>query len=379
MNFLPLSDLSIYIDITNCFKYSFLNKILSELNCYLEALSYPKIRTLYIKHQKDLSFINEANLESFLASLSESIDLVQLSEFTFEVYSRGVTPSFLRILNNFSVSRISLNIKSFSQKFLGIMGASRVSFKKVNAVIDNIRRFNFDLNIDLNIQIPYQEKMELKRDLVRLVGFVPEHICLSEISIDEKNFIKNLFGDTSCEDEDQAEDFWFYALDFLESSGYINYEISNFALKGHESKHNLRYWRLEPYLGLGMNSVSLLIGTCGNEFTALIRKDDNFLESEKSSATFEMISNLDFFIFHFMTNLGTRDGLSISVLERRFRYNREDFVKFIDYLLSLNKEVIFSNNILYLNGYERFKLDFYLHLIREYLLSNSFKVNFKFL
>ena len=149
--------------------------------------------------------------------------------------------------------------------------------KKVNIAVDNIRKFNFDLNIDLNIHIPYQEKKHLKLDLVRLMGCTPEHICLSEIPIEERNFVTNIFQDVVCDDnKDRAEDFWFYALDFLENNGYINYEISNFALKGYESKHNLRYWELKPYLGLGMKSVSLLIGVDGDEFKAIIRKDNNF-------------------------------------------------------------------------------------------------------
>ncbi|AYE36759.1 HemN-related non-iron pseudo-SAM protein PsgB [Borrelia turcica IST7] len=379
MKFLPLSDLSVYIDLTDCFEYSYYGKVLSELGCYLKNLGYPKVKTLYVKYE-DLPYRSGSHLEPFLASLSESINFIELDEFTFEVRPQDITPSLLGILNDFSVSRISLDVKSFSSKFLGIMGASHISFKKVNIAVDNIRKFNFDLNIDLNIQIPYQEKKHLKLDLVRLVGCTPEHICLSEIPIEERNFITNIFVDVVCDNnKDSAEDFWFYALDFLENNGYINYEISNFALKGHESKHNLRYWELKPYLGLGMKSVSLLIGVDGDEFKAIIRKDNNFLSIEESSASFEILSDLDFFIYHFMTNFGTKKGLDISLLERRFIYEQRDFVKFIEHLLSLNKAVIFSNNILYLDGHERFRLDFYLRVIREYLTNNSFKVKFKLL
>ncbi|WAZ71624.1 hypothetical protein O5404_00985 [Borrelia miyamotoi] len=77
-------------------------------------------------------------------------------------------------------------------------------------------------------------------------------------------------------DEAKFEDFWFYALYFLESNGYMNYEISNFALKGCESKHNLRYWGLKPYLDLGIDSVGLLIGTKGDNLKAIMRRDDAF-------------------------------------------------------------------------------------------------------
>ncbi|BCR19597.1 hypothetical protein BmHoA_00673 [Borrelia miyamotoi] len=110
-----------------------------------------------------------------------------------------------------------------------------------------------------------------------------------------------------------------------------------------------------------------------------MRRDDTSLSSKESSATFEILSDLGFFICHCMTNLGTKNGLDISVLKCRFIYNQEDFFKFIDYLLSLSRAVVFSNDVIYLDGYEKFKLNLYLRLIRDYLVNNCFKVNFKFL
>ncbi|AHH08625.1 HemN-related non-iron pseudo-SAM protein PsgB [Borrelia anserina] len=379
MNFLCLSDLSIYIDLTRCLNYVFFDKILKELSYYLKVLGFSKIKTLYIKYYKyeTLEFGNGFDLKYFLISLSENFDFSKLDEFTFELHPGEITPSLLTILNDFSVSRISLDIKSFSSKFLRIMGASRIPMGKLGTAIDNIHRFNFDLNIDLNVNIPYQEKIDLKKDLVSVIACAPGHVCLSEVLIDEGHYI---FNNVSFNyDEAKAEDFWFYAVDFLQSNGYMNYEISNFALKGHESKHNLRYWALKPYLGLGLNSVSLLIAAKGDGLEPVIRRDDDFLGNEEASAVFESLSDLDFFICHFITNLGTKTGLDVSVLKRRFIYDQKDFGKFIDYLLSLSKAIVFSNDILYLDGHERFKLNFYLRLIREYLVNTSFKVNFKLL
>ncbi|AAX17973.1 HemN-related non-iron pseudo-SAM protein PsgB [Borrelia turicatae] len=379
MNFLRLTDLSIYIDLTKCFSYVFFDKILQELSYYLKVLGSPQIKTLYIKYETS-GLGNDSDLESFLTSLSQNFDFLTLDEFTFELHPLEITLSLLAILNDFSVSRISIDIKSFSSKLLKVMGVYEISVAEINNAVNGIRKFDFDLNIDLNVNIPYQEKMHLRNDLVKLVACAPEHICLSEILVDGENCIIDFFKDVSSNyNEAKAEDFWFYAFDFLESNGYMNYEISNFALKGHESKHNLRYWELKPYLGLGVNSVSLLVISKGDGLKAVIKMDDNFLGVGKSTAAFEILSDLDFFICHFITNLGTKKGLEVSVLKRRFIYNQEDFCNFINYLLRLSKGVVFSNDILYLDGHERFKLDFYLRLIREYLVSNSFKVNFKFL
>ncbi|WAZ84953.1 hypothetical protein [Borrelia miyamotoi] len=120
-----MSDLSICIDLTRCFSYAVLNKILRELYFDLEILCFPKINTLYIKYET-LGFGNSSGLEFFLASLSENCNFVKLDEFTFELHPDEVTLYLLSILNDFSVSRVSLDINSFASKFLGVMDAFRV-------------------------------------------------------------------------------------------------------------------------------------------------------------------------------------------------------------------------------------------------------------
>ncbi|BCR19595.1 hypothetical protein BmHoA_00671 [Borrelia miyamotoi] len=80
-----MSDLSIYIDLTRCFSYDFLNKILRGLYFYLEVLGFPKINTLYIKYET-LYFDNSSGLEFFLASLSDNCNFVKLDEFIFELH-----------------------------------------------------------------------------------------------------------------------------------------------------------------------------------------------------------------------------------------------------------------------------------------------------
>ena len=88
------------------------------------------------------------------------------------------------------------------------------------------------MNIDLNICIPYQEKVHLKNNLERLLAFSPKHICLSEFLLDEENYIVHYSQDVCLvNNQTKSENFWLYALNFLEFNGYINYEILNFVLK----------------------------------------------------------------------------------------------------------------------------------------------------
>ncbi len=175
-----------------------------------------------------------------------------------------------------------------------------------------------------------------------------------------------------------SEKLWFYALDCLESNGYINYEITNFMLKGHESKHNKLNWELKPYLGLGLHAVSLLFcNDKNNNVRALIRKDSGFVKANNHLAKFELLEDLEFFIYHFIQGLGTIQGVNLRSLRLRFEYNEKQFFQFINYCSNLSKKFVVDNNIMLLKGRERFKLDFYLVKIMNYFNDNFLKVKFR--
>ncbi|MCD2349503.1 HemN-related non-iron pseudo-SAM protein PsgB, partial [Borreliella americana] len=220
---------------------------------------------------------------------------------------------------------------------------------------------------------PLQKKLHLKRDLKELLSYMPEHICFSDFICEEEGFILRDFYNGI-----DSEKLWFYALDCLESSGYINYEITNFALKGHESKHNKLNWELKPYLGLGSHAVSLLFcNDKNNNVRALIRKAGSFVKANNHLVAFELLEDLEFFVYHFIQGLGTIQGVSLRALRLRFEYNEKQFLQFINYCSTLSRKFVFDDNIILLRGRERFKLDFYLVKIINYFNDNFFKVKFR--
>ncbi|WNY65184.1 HemN-related non-iron pseudo-SAM protein PsgB [Borreliella carolinensis] len=370
---LPLVELSLYINVSFCCKdFSIFNRILEELKCHLTLLGYPIIKTLYIKHV-DFCLCNQDNLKCIFTSLSKYINLALLEEFTLEIIPGYVDFEKFKLLDEFCISRINLSVQSFSLELRKILGMPKISYEKLNILINNIRKFPFDLNIDMTINIPLQKKSHLKRDLKELLSYMPEHICFNDFICEEEDFVLKDFDNGI-----DSEKLWFYALNCLESNGYINYEITNFALKGHESKHNKLNWKLKPYLGLGEHAVSLLFcNDKNNNVKALIRKTGGFVKANNRLVTFELLDDLQFFIYHFIQGLGSIQGVSLRDLRLRFEYDEEQFFKFINYCATLSRKFIFDNNIMLLKGCERFKLDFYLVKIINYFNDNFFKVKFR--
>ncbi|WPM05682.1 HemN-related non-iron pseudo-SAM protein PsgB [Borreliella sinica] len=374
VDLLPLAELSLYINVSCCCKdFSIFNRILEELKYHLTFLGRPIIKTLYIKHV-DFLLCSQDDLEFIFTSLSKYINLALLEEFTLEIIPEGyVDFAKFKLLYEFCITRINLVVQSFSLKFRKIMGMPEISYEKMNILINNIRKFPFDLNIDMTINMPLQKKSDLKRDLKELLSYIPDHICFSDFTYEEENLSLKDFDNGV-----DSEKLWFCALRCLESNGYINYEITNFVLRGHESKHNKLNWELKPYLGLGVDAVSLLFcNDKNNNAKALIRKDIGFVKANNHLATFELLEDLEFFIYHFIQGLGTIQGVNLRSLRLRFEYNEKQFFQFISYCSTLSKKFIFDNNIIFLKGRERFKLDFYLVKIINYFNANPFKVKFR--
>ncbi|WKC80025.1 HemN-related non-iron pseudo-SAM protein PsgB [Borreliella tanukii] len=374
VDLLPLIELSLYINISFCCKdFSIFNRILEKLKYHLTLLGHPIIKTLYIKHV-DFCSCRQDNLKFIFTSLSKYINLALLEEFTLEIIPGHVDFEKFKLLNEFCVTRINLDVRSFSLKFRKIMGMPEISYEKMNILINNIRKLPFDLNIDMTINMPLQKKYHLKCDLKELLSYMPEHICFSDFIYEEEGPGPTLRDFDKGVD---SEKLWFCALECLESNGYINYEITNFALKGHESRHNQLNWKLKPYLGLGLHAVSLLFCNDNSNIRALIRKDNGFVKAKNHLVTFKLLEDLEFFIYHFIQSLGTIQGVNLRSLRLRFEYDEKQFFQFISYCSTLSKKFVFDDNIMLLKGRERFKLDFYLIKIINYFDNNIFKVKFR--
>ena len=162
-----------------------------------------------------------------------------------------------------AINRVSLGVQSFSDKELAAAGRMhrRADIYRAVPILREagIRNISFDLIAGL----PHQTRESWKQSLEELVALAPEHVSVYLLEVDEGSRLgKELlaggarYNAGAVPSEDQMAEFYEMARAGLRAAGYRHYEISNWAKPGFASKHNLKYWRREPYLGFGAGAHS---------------------------------------------------------------------------------------------------------------------------
>ncbi|MGI5939668.1 MAG: radical SAM family heme chaperone HemW [Thermoleophilia bacterium] len=185
------------------------------------------------------------------------------AEFTVEANPGTIDASLLTQLAAAGVTRLSLGVQSFAPALRAALGR-RVSQAEVMAALQAVKVAGWkEWNIDLVFGIPGQTWKEAAADIDAAVAAAPTHISFYDLTYSAA-YAARVDRDMGSEARRRAGDFaeqhYGCAVARLEAAGYSRYEVSNFALPGHECRHNLAYWRGEDYLGLGASATSTVGG-----------------------------------------------------------------------------------------------------------------------
>ncbi len=187
-----------------------------------------------------------------LESLFEVLKIFKKSsniEFTIEANINDLNSELLSFLYKNGVNRLSIGIESFNKEKLKFMNRE-ANFKIAKEKIALARKIGFkNINVDLMYAIPDESIAVLKQDLDKIIKLKPEHISTYSLII-EKNTLVG-FNKVKPIEEERDSKMYDKICKTLKKNGYQHYEVSNFAKKGYESKHNLTYWNNEEYYGFG--------------------------------------------------------------------------------------------------------------------------------
>ncbi len=187
----------------------------------------------------------------------------ELSEVTLEADPETVQEGKAGAWVAAGINRVSFGVQSFSDRELVAAGRMhrRADIYRAAGILRaaGIRNISFDLIAGL----PFQTRDSWKESLVELGKLAPEHVSVYLLEVDEGSRLgKELlagrarYSAGAVPSDDEMADFYEMGCAFLEGLGYHHYEISNWAKPGFESKHNLKYWRREAYLGFGAGAHS---------------------------------------------------------------------------------------------------------------------------
>ncbi len=236
----------------------------------------------------------------------------------------------LRALRRAGVNRVSLGMQSACDEELSAIGRVHTQAQTA-AAVEAVRRAGIkNLSLDLIYGLPDQTPERWQENLSAAVALEPEHLSCYGLKVEEgtplfqRREAYNLPGD------DAQADMYLYTVEFLERMGYGQYEISNFARPGMESRHNLKYWHLDEYAGFGPGAHS----DFGGVRYAYARDLDAYIRGVATGAPMlsesERIPPLDRDTEYVMLGLRLREGLDPREFERRFRRRFNCFVPFLE-------------------------------------------------
>jgi oxygen-independent coproporphyrinogen-3 oxidase len=222
----------------------------------------PAFGTLYVGGGTP-TVLPAAELAALIETLRSRFALADDAEITVEANPGTVDTAVLRRLRKAGANRLSLGVQSFDDHLLRVLGRIHTAQEARKAAREACRAGFDNLNLDLILGIPGQT-MQSWQDSVRCaLELSPQHLSLYALTIEQDTPLcaRIAAGELAPVDEDLAADMYEWAEGVLPSAGYAHYEISNWALQGYACRHNLVYWRNEPYVGLGAGAHSWWRGT----------------------------------------------------------------------------------------------------------------------
>ena len=277
------------------------------------------------------TYLGPARLGKILKTVHKKYRVAKDAEITLEANPDSAGDwKILRALRRAGVNRISLGMQSACDEELSAIGRVHTQAQTA-AAVEAVRRAGIkNLSLDLIYGLPDQTPERWQENLSAAVALEPEHLSCYGLKVEEgtplfqRREAYNLPGD------DAQADMYLYTVEFLERMGYAQYEISNFARPGKESRHNLKYWHLDEYAGFGPGAHS----DFGGVRYAYARDLDAYIRGVATGAPMlsesERIPALDRDTEYVMLGLRLREGLDPREFERRFRRRFQCFVPFLE-------------------------------------------------
>lgn len=314
----------------------YVDALLQELDVRIKLYNVHQFSTVYIGGGTP-SLLKITQLEKIMKKV---LSLGIPSEITMEVNPEDVTEELLVAMNDLGINRISCGIQSLNDEVLQCVkrrGCVENIFDKIELIK---KTWNGIFSVDIISALPNQSKSDFLDGLKKIVSFEPEHISMYALTIEESTPLgKKLQKGHLSYDFEAADEMWIAGRDFLINSGYFHYEVSNFAKKGFDCEHNMAYWKLKNYIGIGAGAVGTIYSDRTIRWSNSTKLDlyISFWNKNLSDikidelCNIQSVENIDFNIQvfeYFMMGLRTSYGICKEEFEARFNIPiPEKFIK----------------------------------------------------
>ena len=264
------------------------------------------------------SLLTALEFDIIVKAIRESFDVLPDTEFSIEANPKTLTREKMLAFVSHGVNRISIGVQTIHENERLSLGRVH-NFDDFKASYALARECGISsIGVDLMYGIPEQSVESFKETLLAVLALNPQHISCYGLIIEEGTPFYNKSSQLALPSEDQECDMYEMALELLSGSGFSHYEISNYALRGFESRHNLKYWRLQEYVGVGLAAHSFFDGVRSyNTDNMSVYLSGN----PKEYSVKDNVSTDELAYDFIMLGLRLREGISLAEYKERFGYD----------------------------------------------------------
>jgi oxygen-independent coproporphyrinogen-3 oxidase len=290
------------------------------------------------------SLLPDAELKKIFSVLENEFDVVNEAEITVECAPGTLIDKVIETLLCCGVNRVSLGVQSFVDK----EAASVARLHTQEKILDDIERLRrngiTNINVDLIAGLPHQTRESWTYSLEQAIATEVPHVSVYMLEVDEDSRLGRelMAGGTKyhahfAPDDDLTAEFYETACERLNAGGVKQYEISNFARASFESRHNLKYWTRQPYMGFGVDAHSMLPASDRSQsieswrFATTDSFDGFFTESGTKA---NPVMNEQAIEESFFLGLRLNRGVSLDGLRGEFGDRLDDYNRVIDELVA---------------------------------------------
>ncbi|WP_288678187.1 radical SAM family heme chaperone HemW [uncultured Clostridium sp.] len=271
------------------------------------------------------SVLESDELECLLKEVAK-LNMAKDVEYSMECNPGNLTEEKLEVMKKYGVNRISMGLQAKQDNLLKGLGRihNYKTFKE-NFLLAKKVGFN-NINVDLMFGLPNQRLNEWEETLREIISLEPAHISAYSLIIEEGTAFYNLYENDKLKlpTEEEERKMYHLAKKILEENGFNQYEISNYAKKGKECRHNLAYWNMDNWIGVGSASASYMDGKRIKNINSV----EEYINSinEKGEAIEEIINNskndnMEEFMFMGLRKI---NGIDENEFKNRFSMNIND-------------------------------------------------------
>lgn len=266
------------------------------------------------------SSVDPVYIETTLVLLKEVFCIADNAEITIEINPGTLTLEKARRYKKAGINRVSVGLQAWQDFLLKILGRvhSQSEFIDSMEILKTVGFVNF--SVDVMYGLPGQKLMDVIETLTALMTFSPTHISCYSLILEADTPMANWVeaGQLDLPDEDEEREMHWAIDRFLKKQGYDHYEISSYCQSGYESRHNVKYWELVPYLGFGLGAYGYFNGQrYGN--TNKLTDYCNLIELEKSPGVVEpMMSKEELMSDWMFLGLRKLSGVRDDLFKARF-------------------------------------------------------------